>query len=108
MRLAALDHRFGLRVREPLPHAASLAAIRDRWLRAGTTRIERAGIRLATLERGLHHLNPQAVLERGYALVTRVDGTIVHDAAQLAPGDDVTLGLARGRAAARITRRDLE
>jgi exodeoxyribonuclease VII large subunit len=108
LRLAALDHRFGLRLREPLPHAASLAAIRDRWLRAGTTRIERAGIRLATLERGLQHLNPQAVLERGYALVTMGDGTIVHDAAQLAPGDDVTLGLARGRAAARITRRDLD
>jgi len=108
VRLAAVGHRFGLRIREPMPHEASLAAVLDRWQRTGMARIEREGVRVATLERSLAHLNPQAVLERGYALVTRFDGAIVHDAAQLAPGDDVTLGFARGSAAARVTRRDPE
>ncbi len=106
VRLDGLSHRFGLRVREPLPHGASLAAVRERWQRSGSAWIEREIVRVAALERSLGHLNPQAVLERGYALVTRTDGAIVHDAAQLAPGDDVTLGFARGSAAARVTRRD--
>jgi len=107
-RLEGLRHRYGLRRREPLPHVTSLAATRERWQRAGMTRIEREIARVATLERSLSHLNPKAVLERGYALVTRADGALVHDAAQLAPGDDVRLGFARGSAAARVTRRDLE
>ena len=51
------------------------------------------------------HLNPQAVLERGYAIVTTGDGAIVHDAALLTVGENVGLSFARGGADAKITRR---
>jgi exodeoxyribonuclease VII large subunit len=47
-------------------------------------------------------LNPQAVQERGYAIVTAADGAIVNDSAQLSVGDDVTLAFARGGAQAKI------
>jgi exonuclease VII large subunit len=46
------------------------------------------------------------VLERGYAIVTNAEGSIVYDAATLDIGDDVALAFARGDAGARITRRD--
>ena len=53
----------------------------------------------------LAHLNPQAVLERGYAIVTTADGAIVDTSARLAVGDDIALEFARGTAGAKITRR---
>jgi exodeoxyribonuclease VII large subunit len=60
-----------------------------------------AAARLATAEGTLRALSPYAVLERGYAIVTR-DGASVLDAA-LAPADS-TIGvrLARGRLQARV------
>ena len=57
---------------------------------------------LASLNANLAHLNPEAVLSRGYAIVTREDGVIVRDSAQLDIGSNVDLRLGRGRAGARI------
>jgi exonuclease VII large subunit len=42
------------------------------------------------------------VLERGYAIVARGDGTFVTDARQVAIGDPVALTFARGGAAATV------
>jgi exodeoxyribonuclease VII large subunit len=81
-----------------------LAPVRDALVRAAATRLERSQARLAALAPSLVHLDPHAVLDRGYALVTTADGTLIHDAAQLAIGDGVTLALARGAAGATITR----
>ena len=72
----------------------------------GAARTERLGARVAALEQSLAHLNPQGVLERGYAIVTTAEGTIVDDASRLAVGDEVALAFARGSAGAKITRRD--
>jgi len=44
------------------------------------------------------------VLTRGYAIVTTIDGSVVADAAQLAPSDEVVLKFARGRAKATVTK----
>jgi exodeoxyribonuclease VII large subunit len=96
--------RLEWRLRQPLPQAARLASTSDALRRALPLRLERAGTRLAALAQNLAHLNPQAVLGRGYALVTTADGAIVQDAAQVAPGDAVALEFARGGAAATITR----
>jgi exodeoxyribonuclease VII large subunit len=101
-----LGRRLTWLLRRPLPQAARLAPMRDALLRATAARLERHGARIAALERSLGHLNPQAVLERGYAIVTGADGAIVHDAQTLAIGEEVALAFARGRAGAKITRRD--
>ncbi len=71
------------RLRQPLPQAVALAA----------------------LAQNLAHLNPQAVLERGYAIVTTTQGAIVQDAAQIEIGDNVALAFARGSADAKIRTR---
>jgi exodeoxyribonuclease VII large subunit len=91
-------------LRQPLPHATRLAPLVGALSRAGAVSLERRGIRIAALGQSLAHLNPRAVLERGYAIVTTTDGVIVDDAARLAVGDDVTLTLGRGEAGAKITR----
>jgi exodeoxyribonuclease VII large subunit len=60
--------------------------------------------RIAALAAHLAHLNPAAVLERGYGIVRRSDGSIVRDSRQLGVGEAVELTLARGMAGAQITR----
>jgi len=92
-------------LRQPLPQSARLAPLRDAMRRAAATRLERSRTRIAALGMSLAHLNPQAVLERGYAIVTTADGAIVDTSTKLAVGDDIALEFARGTADAKITRR---
>jgi exodeoxyribonuclease VII large subunit len=94
--------RLAWQLRPPLPHRARLAPVRAALLRVMPARLERIGARLDALAQNLTHLNPQAVLERGYAIVATGDGAIVLDAAQLAVGDPVALTFARGRASATV------
>jgi exodeoxyribonuclease VII large subunit len=108
-RRMALDgpaRRLAWRFGQPLGQRASLAAAREALQRALPAALDRAAARVAALAQNLAHLNPQAVLERGYAIVATARGAIVHDAAEVAPGDEVALTFARGGAGARITRRD--
>jgi exodeoxyribonuclease VII large subunit len=91
--------------RLPLPQRARLTLDRDALLRVLPARLERYATRLAALAQNLAHLNPQAVLERGYAIVTTSAGAIVSDAAQVAVDDEVALQFARGGAGAKIVRR---
>lgn len=58
--------------------------------------------RLAQLGANLDHLNPRAVLERGYSIVAAVDGRIVRTAAEIAVGDRLRLTFAHGSAGARV------
>jgi exodeoxyribonuclease VII large subunit len=59
---------------------------------------------LIQLEQNLHHLNPQAVLSRGYAFAQNIHGDIITDSAQIKVGDDIQLTLAVGAAEARVTK----
>jgi exodeoxyribonuclease VII large subunit len=109
-RLAALDARLGhealrlaARLRAPQPGSLRLGRAQERWLRAGPAMVDGATRRLSAAGQALAHLNPQSVLDRGYAIVTRADGEIVRDASTLAVADEVGLRLARGTAQARIT-----
>ena len=62
--------------------------------------------RLDALSASLEHLNPRAVLTRGYSIVTRPDGVIVRDSSQLEVGGSVDLTFARGRAAVKVEEKD--
>jgi exodeoxyribonuclease VII large subunit len=61
-----------------------------------------ASQRVAALAQNLAHLNPESVLDRGYAIVAAADGSIVSDASQVSAGDRVALTFARGGADATI------
>jgi exodeoxyribonuclease VII large subunit len=57
---------------------------------------------LTRLSLGLAHLDPAAVLARGYAIVRRPDGSVVRASAGLHIGDPLELAFARGTAAVRV------
>jgi exodeoxyribonuclease VII large subunit len=104
--IAGLAGRLLRELRAPPPQATRLASALSGWRRRGRDRLSALSTRIAALAQNLAHLSPQAVLERGYAIVTTDAGSIVQDAAELAPGDAVTLTLARGRASAIVADRD--
>ena len=98
------------RSRARLPHLDELSA---RWVQAisrvraaARARVERAAADCARLGASLAHLDPAAVLERGYSIVQKQDGGIVRDSAALAVGESVALRFAKGRARARIVAKD--
>jgi exodeoxyribonuclease VII large subunit len=104
-RAATLQARLLRELASPLPQAQRIEQAQARWQRAGSEHLRMARERLATLTQNLTHLNPQAVLERGYAIVAASDGSIVQDARQLKSGEAVALTFARGGADATIIRR---
>ncbi len=103
-RVGSLAQRLAWRLAQPLPQAATLTPVALSLTRAARVRHDGLETRVTVLARGLAHLNPQAVLGRGYAIVTAGDGEIVEDAARLTIGDDVELAFARGTAGATIKR----
>jgi exodeoxyribonuclease VII large subunit len=100
--LRHLEDRLAWRLRQPLAQHTRLADARAAWQRAGQREIERTASRVAALAQSLAHLDPRGVLERGYAIVTTSDGTVVQSVAQLEVGGVVGIGLARGSATATI------
>jgi exodeoxyribonuclease VII large subunit len=96
------------RLRAALPRVDALTARVDRAVHrlesATWRRIEHADARLARLAQSLAHLDPRAVLGRGYAIVADARGAIVRDAAALAPGASVEITLAEGGATATVDR----
>ncbi len=104
VRVGGLAQRIVWRLAQPLPQAALLAPAAFALARGGRARQDRLDARLTVLAGNLAHLNPQAVLERGYAIVTGANGAIVQDAAALSAGEDVDIAFARGKAAATVTK----
>jgi exodeoxyribonuclease VII large subunit len=106
LRIDAL--RSGLASRRP-DLARMQARHQDLVLRlknGGRSFLDNRRHRLEALSAHLDHLNPSAVLARGYSIVTRHDGAIVRDSSELELGSLVDLRLARGRAGARIENKD--
>ncbi len=68
---------------------ANLPLVFARTLTTQAQRLERAALRLELL-------NPQQLLERGYALITDVEGHLVRHVAQARPGDALRARLADG------------
>jgi exodeoxyribonuclease VII large subunit len=71
----------------------ALIARRDQAMQRGLEG-RRAG--LGQLGAQIAALSPLAVLDRGYAVVSRADGAIVRDAARVAPGERLRVRLASG------------
>lgn len=66
-------------------------------------RLDRFRQRLRSLADRMEALSPLAVLQRGYAIVTKVPtGAIVRDARQLSPSDHLSIRFARGKVEAEV------
>jgi exodeoxyribonuclease VII large subunit len=80
-----------------------LDEVSTRLSRAADTHLERKNLQLENLQQSLRSLSPKAVLQRGYAIVTRQsDGTIIKNAGQVSPQDIVDIQLSQGMLAAQI------
>jgi exodeoxyribonuclease VII large subunit len=69
---------------------------------AARGRLDATAARVVSLEAHLKHLNPDLVLERGYSIALNAAGAVVHDAVQIALGDELRLTFARGSAQAEV------
>ena len=67
---------------------------------AHTVEIHRT--RLAGLELHLQSLNPRAILERGYSIVTHPDGTLISSVKQVQPNDDLQVQVSDGKFPVRV------
>jgi exodeoxyribonuclease VII large subunit len=95
-------------------HRVAASAGRAHWAeerleRAMTRRVERLNHRLAVATRSLASLSPLATLDRGYAIVERVDDRhVVTDSARVEIGTALTVRLARGRLGVTVARKEDE
>ncbi|WP_310598697.1 exodeoxyribonuclease VII large subunit [Desulfobulbus sp.] len=113
--LAERTHRFNQTVLRLAPfHPGRLLALREqqlhglgtRLVRAVSTRIRTGQEQLARTAGILQAVSPLATLARGYAIV-RTSGKkqrLVTEAAQVRPGDELTIMLRRGQLACRVER----
>jgi len=102
-RIDTLRQRWLRELRSPLAATLRAQQLRERWARLPREHLTRLRERVDTLAQNLAHLNPQAVLERGFAIAATADGEIVQDGARLQQGDALTLTFARGGAHATVT-----
>lgn len=66
--------------------------------------LQRQQSNLSQIEQNLHHLNPQAVLTRGYAFAQTKDGKIINNSAQIKTGDAINLTFGIGEAEAVVSK----
>jgi exodeoxyribonuclease VII large subunit len=97
---------FLQRLRATLPdidaHIARQHELRLRLQHGEARLLDQQDARLVKMKASLAHLNPQAVLERGYSIVEKRDGQIVRSAQQIAAGESLRLTFASGAAQARV------
>jgi exodeoxyribonuclease VII large subunit len=95
--------RFGRRVSATLPQRRALAQLRHGLERSAQRHWLASERNLERLTVALRHLNPASVLERGYSIVTRVDGDVVTSSGELHAGDALNVRFARGTAEVSVT-----
>ncbi len=93
-------------VREIERRAEQAEQLRDRVRRSLAASLDRAEDSLGHLRARLLALSPAATLERGYAIVQRPAGDVVRRAADVAPGDELTIRFPDDRVPVVTVRKD--
>ncbi|MDO9224726.1 MAG: exodeoxyribonuclease VII large subunit [Pseudomonadota bacterium] len=99
-RLVRQSERFQAAKPKPMALREQTARLQTALSRAWANHPDRN--RLAALAAHLGHLNPQAVLERGYSITRDAQGKVIRDGAPLREGDMLELSFARGGASVRV------
>lgn len=101
--LASLNRRLLLARPATSLLARKLEALNARLPGAYQQTLARKSGDLTRLAASLAHLNPNAVLDRGYSIVTNDAGLILRNADSLEPNDRIAVCFASGRANATVT-----
>jgi len=80
--------------------------IRGRLMSAQAHRLSLLHVRLNGLKAQLEALGPQATLERGYSIVRRTDGRVVHQVGDVAHGVALRVRVSDGEFVARVSESD--
>lgn len=64
--------------------------------------LEEGKNRLGLAAASLDALSPLSILQRGFSLAQKEDGSLLRDARQIAVGDPINVRLARGKFGARV------
>lgn len=100
--LQALQIRLERRMPAVPPRQLALDALQARLETAQRQDHAKRLARLDGVAANLSHLNPRAVLQRGYAIVRDETGKVVRDASNLRRGDELELVLGAGIAAVEV------
>ncbi|MBL8375177.1 exodeoxyribonuclease VII large subunit [Accumulibacter sp.] len=100
--LADLTRRLLLTRPDSARHAGRLQALAPRLHGPFHQMLHGKSSDLARLASGLAHLNPAAVLARGYSIVTSAQGQIVSRSTMLEPGEHIAVFFQKGRADAAV------
>jgi exodeoxyribonuclease VII large subunit len=78
----------------------------NRLERSAFVKLERKKLRLENLQQSLKSLNPIAVLNRGYAIVTRIaDTSVVKSVEQVQLAEELRIRVSQGSLDARVTKK---
>jgi exodeoxyribonuclease VII large subunit len=95
-------HHVGMRMAHLLPDVkravADLRQMGASLNRAVANRLKAQALELDRTHSHLQHLNPQAVLERGYSITQDASGNVVRNSATLQAGEELSLRFAVGHA----------
>lgn len=81
----------------------TIAWMRQRLTQQTSQQMQQATQHLTMLRQTLISLDPAAVLRRGYAVARQVDGRVARSAADLVPGQDLTVQLAQGQIKVKVS-----
>jgi exodeoxyribonuclease VII large subunit len=84
-------------------HARRLDALAPKLRSEWQKTLQEKSAALARLSASLTHLNPNAVLARGYSIVTDSQGRIVRNSNTLEPNSRIAVNLHRGSLDATVT-----
>ncbi len=63
--------------------------------------------RIVTSEKVIKSIDPQNILERGYSLITNMEGSVIKDSTQVSEGDKITAKLAKGSFGAKVGKKNV-
>lgn len=69
--------------------------------------INKSQSKIVTSEKVIKSIDPQNILERGYSLITNMEGSVIKDSAQVSEGDEITAKLAEGSFAAKVEKKNV-
>ncbi|QKS29101.1 MAG: Exodeoxyribonuclease 7 large subunit [Accumulibacter sp.] len=100
--LANLGHRLRQQRPAVARQTLHLQSLAPRLERAARRTLDGRAADLGRLAASLSHLDPRAVLARGYSIVTNRQQQIVHAGSMLEPGEEIAVFFHRGRADAAV------
>ncbi len=102
----ALARRMSAARPQPATRRTGLAQLQQSLQRALTRQMGNRHAALERMEAHLAHLNPEAVLARGYSMVRNAQGEIVRSSARIKLDETLNIRFHEGSAQARVTKKD--